>query len=192
MKICATPGTARKESILEAAIHVFSHFGYKKASMDDVAEAAGISKQGLYLHFSGKEELFLAANRKYLDDGLRLVDDALSQEKTGLFERICNAIDAWFGRHFETFAPKVLDIIETGRRLSQNDIDKYKKAFCSRIAKALQTSTEFSRSKNIGSPDEVAEVLFTCGLSWKETHQSRAAFMKKMATCAKVCCQIED
>ncbi len=43
---------ARRESILQAAVGVFLRYGYKKTSMDDLARAAGLSRQGLYLHFA--------------------------------------------------------------------------------------------------------------------------------------------
>src|SRR5258708_36742368 len=51
---------ARRLAILEAATPVFLRYGYKKTSMDDLARAAGLSRQGLYLHFENKEALFKA------------------------------------------------------------------------------------------------------------------------------------
>ena len=47
----------KKELILNAAIPVFGKSGFKKTSIKDLADAADISKQGLYLHFSSKEEI---------------------------------------------------------------------------------------------------------------------------------------
>jgi AcrR family transcriptional regulator len=55
------PPIADLSAILKAAMEVFFRFGYKKASMDDIAQAAGLSRQGLYLKFSTKEQLFKAA-----------------------------------------------------------------------------------------------------------------------------------
>ena len=55
------PPIADLTSILEAAMDVFYRYGFKKASMDDVARAAGLSRQGLYLKFRSKEELFRVA-----------------------------------------------------------------------------------------------------------------------------------
>jgi AcrR family transcriptional regulator len=51
----------KKELILNAAIPVFGKSGFKKTSIEDLADAADISKQGLYLHFSSKEEIFQTA-----------------------------------------------------------------------------------------------------------------------------------
>jgi AcrR family transcriptional regulator len=51
----------RHESICDAAAKVVYQFGYRKASMEAIAEAAGVSRQTLYLQFRNKEALFHAA-----------------------------------------------------------------------------------------------------------------------------------
>lgn len=48
------------EQILLQASKLFVERGYKGLSMREIAEAAGISKAGLYYHFKDKEDLFLA------------------------------------------------------------------------------------------------------------------------------------
>lgn len=52
--------TAASRRILEAAGVVFSRYGYRRASMDAVAAEAGFSRQGLYRHYSSKDDLFIA------------------------------------------------------------------------------------------------------------------------------------
>jgi AcrR family transcriptional regulator len=51
----------RRNSILVAARTVFSGQGYTVATVDDVANEAGIAKGTLYLYFRSKEEIYLAA-----------------------------------------------------------------------------------------------------------------------------------
>jgi len=51
----------RHESLCEAAAQVVYQFGYRKASMEAIAAAAGVSRQTLYLQFRNKETLFHAA-----------------------------------------------------------------------------------------------------------------------------------
>ena len=48
------------QAILAAAHRVFVEHGYGDASMDAIADRAGVSKQTVYSHFSGKEALFSA------------------------------------------------------------------------------------------------------------------------------------
>jgi AcrR family transcriptional regulator len=52
--------TARREQLLDVALDVFAHAGYHGASMNDVADAAGVTKPVLYQHFESKRELYQA------------------------------------------------------------------------------------------------------------------------------------
>ncbi len=61
---------ANQQKLLEAALAVFSAMGYSGASMDAVAEAAGLSKPTLYKYFDSKETLFAAMMQARRDDML--------------------------------------------------------------------------------------------------------------------------
>jgi AcrR family transcriptional regulator len=50
----------RTDAILDAAYDVFSTKGYHNATVDDIAQQAGVSKGTCYQYFSGKEEIFVA------------------------------------------------------------------------------------------------------------------------------------
>jgi AcrR family transcriptional regulator len=52
--------TARREQLLDVALEVFARSGYHDTSMNDVADAAGVTKPVLYQHFESKRELFQA------------------------------------------------------------------------------------------------------------------------------------
>ncbi len=51
-------GDDRKEMILEAAIKVFSEYGYEKASIAKICDLAGIARGTLYQYFDNKQQLF--------------------------------------------------------------------------------------------------------------------------------------
>ena len=46
--------------ILEVATKQFVQFGFRKTSISDIADHAGVGKGSLYLHFESKQELFLS------------------------------------------------------------------------------------------------------------------------------------
>src|SRR4051812_25514153 len=48
----------RRRAIAEAATVAFLRNGYRGTSMDEIAAAAGVSKQTVYKHFTDKERLF--------------------------------------------------------------------------------------------------------------------------------------
>ena len=53
--------------MLNAAVLVFSRRGYHSASMDEIAELAGISKPMVYAYLGAKEDLFAACVRREAD-----------------------------------------------------------------------------------------------------------------------------
>lgn len=52
---------AKRQSILDAAKHLFLSKGFASTSMDAVANLAGVSKLTVYSHFTDKETLFSSA-----------------------------------------------------------------------------------------------------------------------------------
>ncbi len=55
----------KRESILEAAIAVFSRWGFEASSMDSVAEEAGASKRTVYNYFPSKDILLQAIAERF-------------------------------------------------------------------------------------------------------------------------------
>ena len=61
------PGTGSTGSgtrILQAAHHCFSHYGFQKTSMEDIAREAGVSRGSVYRHFPDKDSLFRAVSQQ--------------------------------------------------------------------------------------------------------------------------------
>ncbi len=59
-RVTRMPRDRRRAQLLEAANDVFTTKGYHASAMDDIADAAGVSKPVLYQHFTSKLELYLA------------------------------------------------------------------------------------------------------------------------------------
>jgi TetR/AcrR family transcriptional repressor of nem operon len=52
-----TKGEHTRRKILEAAAPIFNQRGYEGSSLNDLMEATGLKKGGIYRHFSSKEQL---------------------------------------------------------------------------------------------------------------------------------------
>ena len=65
------PAAERRQQLLEVALAVFGRHGFHHTSMNDLAEAAGVTKPVLYQHFGSKRELYLEVLREV---GGRLMD----------------------------------------------------------------------------------------------------------------------
>jgi AcrR family transcriptional regulator len=72
----------RRAQILDAAAEVFAERGYEATSIDEVAEAAGISKPVIYDHFDSKKDLHIALIDKQTDDLLEFWRDRVSGERS--------------------------------------------------------------------------------------------------------------
>jgi AcrR family transcriptional regulator len=53
------PAPERRRQLLDSALEVFAARGFHGASMNDVADAAGVTKPVLYQHFDSKRKLFV-------------------------------------------------------------------------------------------------------------------------------------
>ena len=69
-----------RDRILGAAITVFRRHGFRRSSIEETAEAAGLTRQALYHHFKSKEALFRAVI-EHVHDG-SLADGAAAAERT--------------------------------------------------------------------------------------------------------------
>jgi AcrR family transcriptional regulator len=58
------PRAVREQQMLDAAVRIFGRRGYMAASMDEIAELAGVSKPLVYLYLNSKEDLFTACIRR--------------------------------------------------------------------------------------------------------------------------------
>ncbi|MDB5775988.1 MAG: regulatory protein TetR [Herbaspirillum sp.] len=62
-----------REGVLDKAIQVFWQHGYADTSLQDLEQATGVNKSGLYSEFEDKEDLFLSSLRHYAS-GMRQKD----------------------------------------------------------------------------------------------------------------------
>jgi len=82
------PRAERREQILAAATRAFARSGFAATGLDDVADAARISRAILYRHFDSKTDLYRAVidrSRQHLNDTVgappyseRIIDDLLA------------------------------------------------------------------------------------------------------------------
>lgn len=64
-----------EDEVLESALDVFWERGYASTSLSDLLERTGLAKGSLYKAFGDKRQLFWAALDRYLERGLRGLDD---------------------------------------------------------------------------------------------------------------------
>ncbi|KAB1936881.1 TetR/AcrR family transcriptional regulator [Micromonospora sp. ALFpr18c] len=90
------PRAVREQQMLDAAVKVFSRRGFHAASMDEIAEDAGISKPMVYAYLGTKEELFVACLHR---EGTRMMQAIAGAAVPDLpaDERLWRGLRAFFG-----------------------------------------------------------------------------------------------
>ena len=93
----SSPDVETRTRILEAAKRLLEARGGRGVRMGDIAKAAGISRQAVYLHFASRADL-LAATTRYMDELLGLEDKlARSRSAESGVERLDAYIEFWGG-----------------------------------------------------------------------------------------------
>ena len=73
-----------RDRIIDAAMTVFRRHGFRRSSIEQAAEAAGLTRQALYHHFDSKEALFRAViERLYQQALVAETAAAVAKEKAG-------------------------------------------------------------------------------------------------------------
>jgi AcrR family transcriptional regulator len=85
---------SKRQRAIEAGARVFLRFGFARATMGDIAQAAGMSRPALYLIFCSKEEVFEAVVDQWIEDSLARITAGLAA-RTTLGEKLRFACDIW-------------------------------------------------------------------------------------------------
>jgi AcrR family transcriptional regulator len=88
------PGPLRREAILAAAEEVFARRGYHGAALEDIAQAAGISKALIYEHFASKRDLHASLLEAHVEELFRRLQASAAPGQPGE-ERLRRGIDAF-------------------------------------------------------------------------------------------------
>jgi AcrR family transcriptional regulator len=84
----------RRSAILDSALEVFSRRGYNGASIDEIAQAAGISKALIYEHFPSKKDLHVSLLERHTQQiFVRLAQTADTRDPGEV--RLRNGVDAF-------------------------------------------------------------------------------------------------
>jgi AcrR family transcriptional regulator len=112
-----------RKKVIGSAGEIFSHYGFKKTTMDEIAKALNIGKSSIYYYFDSKEDIFEAvvfheANilRNELTTTIKAVESPIGKMKNYVFvrmksfEKLSNYYNAIFDKNLDHF-----DFIETIR-----------------------------------------------------------------------------
>ena len=145
-------GSAKANAVVVAGLQLFTQYGYRKTSIDDIAQAAQVAKRTVYLHFENKAAVFLAI-LEYLGDQLR--QGCASAERAGgtAVDRLTGLLDAYFGMGFELFSKSehMPELEETFSKLARSRIGDLNTEYQERLARFLRS---LEKTGEIGGPPQ--------------------------------------
>ncbi len=172
------PGS-KADQIIAATRSLFVRYGYRRTSVDDIAREAGVAKATLYLHFSGKEEMFREMIRRF-----QLVQEerceAAEAIETSVQDRVVALIDAVYGTTLEWFENTAH--IEELRSVALHEIavpvDEPVQAFRRRLTRMIEVADERGQlrlSAAGASAEDVTQVLLFAAYGAKHAAQATHA-----------------
>ncbi len=126
-----------KEKILKGAEGLFTKYGIRSISMDDIARHLSVSKKTLYQHFADKDELVTMAVQTHMEEQKKVYDDITNESENAIEELY--KISGCLRQHTEDSNPSLLFDIQKFHPKAWNVWVDYKNNFirCS-VARNLE------------------------------------------------------
>jgi len=155
--------SAKPNAIVLAGLQLFTQYGYRKTSIDDIAQAAQVAKRTVYLHFENKAAVFLAI-LEYLGEQVRQRCAAAELAGGTPVQRLMGLLDAYFGMGFDLFSKSehMPELEETFSKLARSRIGDLNTEYENRLARFLRS---LEKEGDIGGPprgltvDQIVHIL---------------------------------
>jgi AcrR family transcriptional regulator len=109
------------DRILSAAENIFARFGFRRASMSQIADEAGLTRQALYHHYPSKEALFRAVVEELHEHAYEAEAQAgLAQERAG--KGLADILAAQVGARFRYLLECVEESPQAEELLSEHQL----------------------------------------------------------------------
>lgn len=161
--------TERHHKILDAAIAVFSRYGLRKATMGDIAEQAGISRQTLYARYANKDEIMAAAMQRIADQVCHEVTENWTETKS-----LSDRLDVFLERAIVRFFDQLQQMPDSSDLLTghgEGALAAQIMAENGKIALLTRLFTPYAEvlAARGSSPRELAEFFFASASSFNFT-----------------------
>lgn len=151
-----------REEILDAAAALFEHYSYRKTTVEEIAQKAGVGKGTIYLHFESKEQIGLAwlqrIHQEMLVSLLKTVEgtgSALDRLEEFLVQRVMLR-DAIFRQHRRSLD----EALESLRGMLDEHRHRFHAQEAALIARLIDESArEGEVHQTSESPDRLGETM---------------------------------
>jgi AcrR family transcriptional regulator len=180
-----------QDRILDAAMRVFRRHGFRRSSLEQVAEEAGLTRQALYHHFSSKEALFRCAIERLYEQALA-AETAAAKAAQDADRDLADIVVAEIGARFGVFFAELegsphLEELFSEHLVQARDLSQtYSARFTDEVAATIARVCRARKLKLVGgvTVEEVArcvEMAIHGTKSGYPSMQPGDAFQKQLA-----------
>lgn len=183
------PG-AKRAAILDAALRLFSQYGYRRTSIDDIAREAEIAKGTVYLSFKSKEEIFRALCERLIESAESAVK--LARTTIGpVDERLVAVLEAKFGFFFETVyrSAHAAELMDSKNRLSADLFAQSGRRYMKVLREMIEEAThagELEPSRMELDADDLAQMLVAAAHGIESAATGRAQYHRRLRDIVRV------
>jgi AcrR family transcriptional regulator len=181
---------ARRAVILDAALRVFGQYGFRRASMDDIAREAQIGKGTIYLSFASKEEVFQALSQRLAQQMLAGAE-AASRRPATTADKLAAMHAAWFGTYADTIhgSPHAADLLDAKHQLSADLVadaaGRYERLVRNVLTEAAAAG-ELDLEPAGLTPGTAAQLLIAAARGLQPSTPSPTAYRRQLSTLVRV------
>src|SRR6266436_2545246 len=182
------PGSPQREAILVAATAIFLRYGFKKTSMDDVARAAGVSRQGLYLYFDKKDLLFREALQHLVSHLISTAHAVAEDGNLSLRDRLVGAFEAVHCSAFHNASREdALELLQAAQSAAGALLVQLEQDLIGIAAALLAKAGVANRWEKAGvTVAELSEQLLMTAKGIKTSVDTLAAYRERMLTAIRI------
>jgi AcrR family transcriptional regulator len=160
----------KRDKVLKAARATFLRYGFKRVTMNDIAEAAGISRPALYLVFNSKEEVFKGVYEHFVKETLAEIESKTAALKTPE-EKLRAAFELWTVRPFEIMltSSEAAELLESTFGFAQDSVNQGYRSFEKVLLPILKSHSKFQTVKTKISVEKIAHILSSAARGFKVT-----------------------
>ncbi len=166
----------RQQAILTSAMQAFATYGFRKTSMEDIAQGAGMSRPAVYLHYKNKVAIVRSLTEAHYQEKFQQVRDALSGDGS-IPEILAHAMAAQSeGMAVLLSSPHGAELLDAGSSSAPDIVEEGEAKLSAIYADWLNREAEKDRVKLTGEASEIARTITSALKGVKMTLTDPATF----------------
>jgi AcrR family transcriptional regulator len=165
-------GTRARDAIVDAARRQFLEVGFRRASIESISAAAGVSRPTVYAHFASKQEVFRTIVAQLHDERIRAMADAAVPDAP-IADQLYAVLSARFAPFVALTAssPYGAELLDENSRTC-GDITRDSRQRSTRLLRELLANADRAGTINLGdvglTPATAADVIYDAARGAKE------------------------